>query len=201
MVSGIPELKIGFAILQVLGARFSYRSQVPHLTEKNMKSNLFVRRIAAIAVMSALVLMASFGVGTFAPLNHGTVFAQGAQPSIFPNFRYAPLTATATSQTVKAPMGGVSSCLIQQTSVANTTITWQIKFSMDGGTTYYALSMAPYATSLTQSTAAITTTSTAAALFVANMADITNIELVTSGTFTATSLTVQLTCSGNKGLL
>lgn len=125
----------------------------------------------------------------------------GTLTSQFPNYVYTPMVFTATSQTATQTLGGISFCTFSLTATALTTVTWIVKGSTDGGTNYYAIAVAPYvAGTLVPSTSAITSTS-APVLFVANLSGFTNFEIVTSGTFTATSVTITPTCSSNEGLV
>lgn len=170
-----------------------------------MKPKSFVQRIAAVAIMATLVLIAGVGVGigTHAPLFNQTVQAQAAQPSIFPNYRYPPMVFTATSQTLKQAVGGVSTATLEITGTA-TACTLQIKASNDGGSNYFAI---PYFAGVYTSNVPVIVTGAAfpaynnsPVLYWVSLAGFTNFEIVSSGTFTGTSCTVQVTGSGNKYL-
>jgi hypothetical protein len=127
----------------------------------------------------------------------------GSTPSIFPNYSYAPATFTATSQTSSViNLTGLTSGLVQVTGTALTTVTWAIKGSIDGGVTFFSLPTAAIPTTTVPiTTTAVTQTTTASALYVVNLSGMTNVEFVTSGTFTATSVAIKLTASSNKSYL
>jgi hypothetical protein len=174
-----------------------------------MKPKSFVQRIGAVVVMAAIVALASLGtgigvgIGTHSPLFNSSVQAQAAQAAIFPNYRYPPMVFTATSQTFKQAVGGVSTGLLEITGTA-TACTLQIKVSMDGGTNYYAT---PYFAGVYTSNVAQIVTGAAfpaynnsPVLYWVSLAGVTNYEIISSGTFTGTSCTATMTASGNKYL-
>jgi hypothetical protein len=70
--------------------------------------------------------------------------------------------------------------------------------SNDGGTTFFPLNMASI---LAAGTLATTETVTASSLFAVNLAGITHFKFVTSGTFTAASISVKVTGTSVKGIL
>jgi hypothetical protein len=155
---------------------------------------------------TAIFLIASLAVigGMLSVAHAPNVLAQGSASNLTvvqPNYRRPALTATATSQTLKDVLPASSYCTINLTGVALTTVTFQFKVSNDGGVTYYPLSVAPYAASGALVPVTAAATATAAGLYVANVAGFTNYEILTSGTFTATSVSWNLTCTSNKGLL
>lgn len=131
----------------------------------------------------------------------------GTQTSLLPNYSYAAQSFTATAQTGQTiNLAGVSSGLIQVTGTGLTTATWELEGSIDGGTTWFPIGTAPYtftSGSLTLPVASVnqTETTTATSLYIANLAGLTNVRFVTSGTFTATSISIKLTTASNNGLL
>jgi energy-converting hydrogenase Eha subunit B len=74
------------------------------------------------------------------------------------------------------------------------TVSFQVLGSSDGGQTYNVL-LVYLVNSL--STSDTTTTATGNGLYRVNLAGITTLKITTSGTFTATSVTIQLTASPN----
>lgn len=127
-------------------------------------------------------------------------FYPGTLTSAFPNYPLTPMTFTATAQTVTAILSGVSYVTISETATTCTTMTFQVKVSNDNGVTYYALAIAPYvAGTLVPSTSAVTVSNNTPNLYVANVAGFTNIEIVTSSTFTATGVSFQITGTSNNG--
>jgi len=154
-----------------------------------------------ITATTLVIVLACLAIGLSFP--HPPTFAQANASNVnvfMPNSVYPAMTFTATSQTLKQAIGGKSYCTLSGTAVALTTATFQVKLSNDNGANYYAASVAPYAASLTPVTTAFAVTS-APALYVFNAASFTSVEIVSSGTFTATSFSWQLTCSTNRGLL
>ncbi len=85
---------------------------------------------------------------------------------------------------------------------ALTTATWQVQGSIDGGVKWFTLVTAPYpATTLPITTVAVSQTVTGTKLFVINLAGMTNVRFgTTSATFNATTISLKLTASSNKGL-
>lgn len=128
----------------------------------------------------------------------------GSQNSLLPNYSYTAqvFTANATNGAT-INVGGLRSGLIQVTGSSLTTATWKIQGSADGGTTWTDLPTAAYpTTSVPITTTAVSQTSTAAGLFCVNLSGMTNVRFATtSGTFTATSLSLKLTASSNAGYL
>jgi len=157
--------------------------------------------------MKTKLILAVALVGCFALIGGVTwlpkVTAQnypGTLPVAFPNIRYAPMVFTATGQTKTQNIGGVSAASISVTGSAFTTATWTLVGSNDGGMNWFPLNVAPLAVPLAPVTTA-TTTASVPALYVANLAGLTNIEIVTSGTFTASAASFQITSTSNTGLL
>lgn len=111
---------------------------------------------------------------------------------------------TATSQTSAAiPLGTVATVPksgsyaagnIQLTGSSLTTATFGVTASSDNGTTYFAV---PICTVAATPVCATTQTATANAIFTINLGGLTHIKFVTSGTFTATSISLLLTASPN----
>lgn len=75
-----------------------------------------------------------------------------------------------------------------------TTITFQILVSNDGGKTYFP---APFAAIATPGTLVTQTTATSQGLYVINLAGLTDLEIVTSGTFTASNAAFKVTAAYN----
>lgn len=129
----------------------------------------------------------------------------GTQTSLLPNYSYGAQSFTATAQTgATINLAGVSTGLIEVSGTALTTVTWQLEGSIDGGTTWFPVGTAPYtfsSGSLTIPTSVSSTqTTTATTLYMANLAGFTNVRFVTSGTFTATNVSIKLTAASNTGL-
>jgi hypothetical protein len=117
------------------------------------------------------------------------------------NIIYPAQTFTATSQTGtvitlgQSPSGNGGSNSVGNITVSGSslsTATFTVLGSSDGGNTYTALNVNLITT---PATVATTTTVTAGGVYQVNLAGITQIEFQTSGTFTATSLTLTLTTS------
>jgi hypothetical protein len=104
---------------------------------------------------------------------------------------------TATSQTstpFALNMYSYSVGVVSLTGSSLTTATFAVYGSADGGVTYNALAIE---TCATPGTFATTETATANGCYQVNLAGLDHIEYVTSGTFTATSITLTLTASPN----
>jgi hypothetical protein len=117
------------------------------------------------------------------------------------NIIYPAQTFTATSQTGtvitlgQSPSGNGGSNSVGNITVSGSslsTATFTVLGSSDGGNTYTALNVNLITT---PATVATTTTVTAGGVYQVNLAGITQVEFQTSGTFTATSLTLTLTTS------
>jgi hypothetical protein len=130
------------------------------------------------SVLFALVLLCSLSVG-----------AQGIN-AVFP-----PQIVTASGQTDTLPIYGsafsVGSITVTGTSL--TTVTFAVMGSSDNGVSFYPLPITTVGSP--GSTPTTTVTATAAGLYQVNLAGITHIEFVTSGTFTATSVKFVLSAS------
>jgi hypothetical protein len=158
-----------------------------------MRLRNFVLGLVAIAAAFTLPAVAQSNVP-----NYG-----GYQASLTPTLRYAPVTFTATAQTSTAQtLSGASFGLFQVKGTALTTVTFNVQGSIDGGATYFTI---PFAVATGYTTRPLTTESTATAtastLYAINLAGLTNIKFVTSGTFTATNVTISLTATSNVGVL
>lgn len=117
-------------------------------------------------------------------------------------FKSPPITATSTTSAAinlgtvaTTPKGGsYSAGVIQLTGVGLTVATFGVTGSSDNGVTYFAV---PICTVAATPSCATTQTATASANYMINMLGLTHIKYVTSGTFTATSITLLLTASPN----
>jgi hypothetical protein len=150
--------------------------------------------VALALLLSGALIFAGFSL---AP---GKAAAQGSWNTpgnnmVLPNYRYPAMVFTATSQTKTQGIGGVSTATVQIFGVALTTVTWQLLCSNDGGTHFYGLPSLAAGGTAPITAGAITTTS--AGLYYFKISGCTNFEIVTSGTFTATSVTAQVTASSN----
>lgn len=158
-------------------------------------------KTSKLAVLVAVIVLA---------LAAAVVWSQGppSNPSlgsILPNFPFPVMTFTATGQTKTQALGGASYATIDITASGLTTATFQVKASNNGGTSYdFNVGVAPYVytsgalSAISQSPITVTS---APAVFVCNVAGFTNLEIVTSGAFTSTSLTAKITATSNKGIL
>ena len=152
-------------------------------------------------LLLSLVLAAFVALGV--PMAHSQAYP-GSQASLLPNYAYTPAVFTAASQTGATQyLGGVNSGLISAIGATLTTATWQIQGSNDGGAHWFNLPTAAYpTTAIPITTTAVSQTTTANTLYAVNLAGFTNVRFVTtSGTFTGTSLTLNLTASSNNGYL
>lgn len=131
----------------------------------------------------------------------GSLFA--APVTQYTNTIFPVQTFTATSQTGstiqlgQSPSGNGGAFAVATISVngtALTTVTFSVYGSSDGGVTFYAL---PINAIATPGTIATTATATTAGLYQVNLAGITQVQIRTSGTFTATNATFVLTASPN----
>jgi hypothetical protein len=110
---------------------------------------------------------------------------------------------TAASQTGTAvTLLGANSGTVSLVGTALTTATWQITGSIDG-TNYFPLNVAAYnACTPASCTVATSTTSTASALYRVNLSGLRYVKfLTTSGTFTGTSISLQLAYGDSRGTL
>lgn len=161
-----------------------------------------MKKLANILVL-AVLSMSLLAIGCNqnpAPQQKVGAYYPGTLTSALPNYPYPVMTFTATAQTVTQILSGVSYVTIEENAATCTTLTFQVKVSNDGGTNYYALAVAPYvAGTLVPSTSAVTVSNNTSTLYVANVAGFTNIEVVTSSTFTATGVTFQIVGTSNAG--
>jgi len=152
-----------------------------------------MRRNLAILIAFAVALF--IGASTAASAQ-GPYY--GVQPTLTPNYGVGTFTATATSQTSSVfPLAGFSGVSIAVYGTSLTTATWALQGTNDG-THWFPLLLAAVAV---PGTTATTETTTATSMYIANVAHMTQIRLVTSGTFTATSVTFNVVASSNRGLL
>lgn len=160
-----------------------------------------MKRFIKIASVSILSFILAFGVASLsiAPRRlEAQVGPSGAISVIEPTQRLTPLVFTATSQTATRTLPSSACAVVSQTANTLTTATFTIEYSNDGGTTYYPAAVAPYVGSAARASVltAITVT-TSGHLYILPTTGMTNIEAVTSSTFTGTSLTLTITTSGN----
>lgn len=153
--------------------------------QENMNTKLIVK-------YCILLLLVALG---------GSLFA--APVTQYTNTIFPVQTFTATSQTGstiqlgQSPSGNGGAFAVATISVngtALTTVTFSVYGSSDGGVTFYAL---PINAIATPGTIATTATATTAGLYQVNLAGITQVQIRTSGTFTATNATFVLTASPN----
>src|SRR5271154_6749979 len=124
--------------------------------------------------------------------------------SVNPNTNFPHLTFTATSQTQKTALAGFSTATVRYAGTQGgvTTATFEIEASNDGGQSYFPI---PTSTGVYSSNvlnvitgASITQSAATPVMYWVNLAGMTNLEIVTSGTFTSangsstTSLPIQL---------
>lgn len=132
-----------------------------------------------------------------------------AQSSPYSNVIFKAQTFTATGQTgtpiqlnglvISSTVGSsFSSGTITVTGSSLSTVTFAVQGSSDGGATYYALPISTVATPTAAPTLTVTATSTG--LYQINLAGLTHVRFVTSGTFTATNVILTLTASPNASL-
>lgn len=144
--------------------------------------------------LKALLAVLLFSVGCFA--QSGSPYNQTIYPAQF---------FTATSQTGAAiQLNGQTNAstigssygagTITVTATTLTTATFAVMGSSDNGKTYFALPITPVAAG---SSAAGTATATANGLYQVSLVGITHVKFVTSGTFTATGLSLTLTATPN----
>lgn len=121
----------------------------------------------------------------------------GRAQSIFPNTSFASQTFTASAQT--GATIGLSGSSYGTISVSGTfsAATFGVKGSNDGGAHYFPINIA---TVLAPGTVATTVVASTTSLYQVNLAGLTNVEFVTSGTFTGTSAIIHLTTTSNPGV-
>lgn len=129
--------------------------------------------------------------------------ATAVAQSPYKNTTFRGVTLTATSQTstpsiLSPSRDSYSSGTITLTGVSLTTATFAVWGSGDGGTTYNALGIE---TCAAPGTFATTQTATAAGCYRVSLAGLDHVEYVTSGTFTATSITLTLSASPNAQMV
>lgn len=144
----------------------------------------------------------------FLLMGAGQDFAQLASPysqSVWPA-----QTFTATGQTgavlqlngLSTPSSTVGSSFNSGTFTVTgsslTTVTFSIQGSSDNGVTYYALPI--YTAASPTSSPTTTVTATTNGLYQVSLAGITHVRIVTSGTFTATTVSIVFTSSPNAGV-
>jgi len=131
----------------------------------------------------------------------GAAIAQVSPWTVKP---FSPVTMTATGQTsAVVPMlspgtgtgNSFSSGSITVTGTGLVTATFAVMGSTDYGANYFPLPLSPIATPGT--TALTQTVTSSGGVYQVNLATITNVKFVTSGTFTATSLQLLLSASPN----
>lgn len=106
------------------------------------------------------------------------------------------ITFTATGQTsspIATAKASWSMCSISVSGTALTTATFGVMGSADGGVTYGVIPIYSPANQTTNSTVTVTT----GGIYQFNCGTLTHVEFVTSGTFTATSISLTLTASPN----
>lgn len=145
--------------------------------------------------MKVRTMILSFILALLPPL------ALSAQTSPPNNHIYSPAVMTATAQTSAPVTLGLSSALTSWTGGALTitgsgltTATIAVQGSSDNGVTYYTLPIYSVTSPGTNTTTVTVTGTTAYQL---NLAGLTHIRFVTSGTFTATNISIVLTASPN----
>lgn len=125
-------------------------------------------------------------------------FAQSGSP--YSNNVFPAQSFTATAQTgaviqLNGQQISYGAGTITVTGTALTTVTFAVQGSSDGGVTYYALPISAVASPGTTPTT--TVTATASGLYQVSLVGITHVKFVTSGTFTATSVSLALTATPN----
>jgi hypothetical protein len=161
-----------------------------------MKNKGFLKVAGAIALSVAIFLAGM----NFAPLLVNAQNYPGTIPSALPNYRYKAMVFTATSQTLTQAIGGVATATVSISGAATSCIL-QIFASNDGGANYFAI---PYFAGVYTSNVPVVVTGAAfptytntPVLYWVSLAGFTNFKIVSSGTFTGASCTVQVTASSN----
>lgn len=130
-----------------------------------------------------------------------TNFFPGTQTIQEPNFPQIPVVITATAQTsavLTMPPG--STLVVQAVGASLTTATFAIQGSLDG-TDWLPLNISNTTAAGAAGTPALTVTQTTAdAFYQVNIVGIPYVRTVSSGTFTGTSLTLNMVVSSRKGL-
>jgi hypothetical protein len=124
---------------------------------------------------------------------------------IEPTTQWPVATFSAASQTGTAfSIGGQRSGLIEVKGTALTTATWSIQGSMDSGTTWVSLPTAALPTTSVPITTTATsqTTTSSGTFYVVSVSQFTMLRFITtSGTFTATSITITINTSSQANFL
>lgn len=146
------------------------------------------------SIYLSLALLLAFAIPAFA----GAQGAVASQPTIHPTYLPAAQLFTATAQTgATLTLPAVASGTIAVTGTI-TTVTWAVQGTTDG-VHFFAI---PTALVSAPGTLAQTETTTTNTLYVVNVAGLTGIRFVTSGTFTATgAVAFKFTATANRGLL
>lgn len=125
-----------------------------------------------------------------------------AQPNPFSVIHFPSTTITATSFTSPAidlargtnVGNSFATGIITLTGTSLTTATFGVLGSFDGGATYFPINIYPV---LTPTTGGTTATATANGVYTTNLSGVDHVKFVTSGTFTATNIKLDLTGSPN----
>ena len=153
--------------------------------------------------LKVLALLLLLGVAGVSPRS----FGQLASP--YSNSVWPAQTFTASSQTgatiqlnglvVSSTVGSsFASGTVTVTGTSLTTVTFAVMGSSDNGATFYALPI--YTVASPSTTPTTTITATANGIYQVSLAGLTHIKFVTSGTFTATAVSIVLTASPNAGI-
>jgi hypothetical protein len=131
--------------------------------------------------------------------------AQLAHPSPYSNSVSPAHTFTGAGQSTTIQLNGLSSSSTVGSSFAAGTVTvsgtsltsvsFSVLGSADNGVTFYALPVTPAANPC--ATAATTVTATSAAQYQVSLAGMTHLRIATSGTFSATTVSMVLTATPN----
>lgn len=95
-------------------------------------------------------------------------------------------------------VGSAASGVLTLVGTSLTTVTFAVQASTDGGLNYFAIPV--YLVASPTTAAATSITATASAQYGINLAGVTHLKIVTSGTFTATSVSFQLATSPNASV-
>ncbi len=150
-------------------------------------------------------LLAVVLLGLIAAVAVGRSQGPPSNPSLgspLPTFSFSPMVFTATGQTKTQGIGGLSIATVRIAGPA-TAATLQIKASNDAGANYFPIPFTngTYASNVLQVTTpgAFPAYTGTPVLYWVNLAGFTNVEIVSSGTFTGASVSVQITGSPNSG--
>jgi hypothetical protein len=150
-------------------------------------------------IRSVLLALALLG----APLSYAAPLASPFSNSIYPAQTFTASNQTGSAiqlngLTVPSQVGSsFASGTITVTGTSLTTATFSVWGSSDGGATYFVLPIINPLAAPSSSAPATAVTVTANGTYMVSLAGITHVELVTSGTFTATALSLTLTASPN----